>query len=193
MNTHLIFYAHPNKKGFCGEFLRAVEEHMQKKGHVYEVIDLYAIGYDPIMKNEEHYTSGGYEIASENKIFQEKITQATSLIFIYPTWWQNMPAILKGFVDRVFTARYAFRYVNDLPVGLLKGRKAVVFTSSGGPRVYTRFFAGDRAVKVLAKDVLAFCGIKTKCFPIGGARKLTDVKKKNIEKLVQKGMKFLSL
>lgn len=189
--TYMVVYAHPHRRGFSGEFLRCVEDRLRNDNADYEIIDLYANGYDPVLKENEHYTSGGREIASENHLMQDKIMQATHIVFIYPTWWQNMPAILKGFVDRVFVAHFAFKYVNNLPLGLLKGRKAVIFTSSGGPRIYTRIFAGDRAVKVLVDDVLKFCGIKAKGFPLGGARELTDKKKKEVAQLVQKGMDYL--
>jgi NAD(P)H dehydrogenase (quinone) len=113
------------------------------------------------------------------------------LIFIYPVWWQNMPAILKGFVDRIFVARFSFVYENALPKKLLKGRRAIVLTSSSGPRIYSYFFKGDRAIKVLTKDMLEFCGIKSKGFMIGIARDLNNKKKRKIEKMVSRGLKFL--
>jgi NAD(P)H dehydrogenase (quinone) len=164
---------------------------LTKRERDYELIDLYTIDYDPRLREEEHYTSGNYVISEENKIFQKKIAEAKYLIFIYPTWWQNMPAILKGFVDRVFTPRFAFRYVHNLPFGLLKGRRAVVLTSAGGPRFYTRLFTRDRAMTVLVKDVLRFCGIKTKGFGIGNARSMTEKQKAKIDKIVKKAVKYL--
>ncbi len=192
MEKTVIIYSHPNKSGFCGEFLAQCITQLKELQCDHVIIDLYAIGYDPALKNEEHYTSGGYVVSEENKHFQKVITDAKNLIFIYPTWWQNMPAILKGFIDRVFTSRFAFKYVHNLPIGLLKGRRAIIFTSAGGPRIYTRFFTSDRAVKVLKKDVLTFCGIKTRSFPLGGARGSAELKKKKITRLVQKGLQFLT-
>ncbi len=192
MKKTIIIYAHPNKKGFCGKILSQAIEQLKKQETDFDIIDLYEIGYDPIMANEEHYTSGGYNISEENKKFQEMITEAKNLIFIYPTWWQNMPAILKGFIDRVFTMRFAFTYESGRPVGLLKGRNAVVITTSGGPRVFSRFFAGDRAIKVLTKDTLRFCGFKTKGLAIGGAQgDLNDQKMNEIKNKVQKALHFL--
>lgn len=191
MKKTIIIYAHPNKNGFCGKIFSQTIKQLEAQGIDFSIIDLYAIGYNPVMKNEEHYTSGGYKISQENKKFQDMILEAKNLIFIYPTWWQNMPAILKGFMDRVFTARFAFKYKNKMPLGLLKGRNAVVITTSGGPRIFSRFFAGDRAIKVLTKDTLRFCGFKTRSIAVGNAKKLNDKKIQEIQNKVKKAVRFL--
>lgn len=191
MTQTIIIYAHPNKRGFCGEILRSVIQKITEQGHTYEIVDLYMIDYDPRLADREHYTSGGYEISEENKRFQKMIADAKYLIIIYPTWWQNMPAILKGFFDRVFTSRFAFRYVNNLPIGLLRGRRAIVLTSAGGPRAYSRFFTGDRAINVVVKDILRFCGIRAKGYGIGGARAFDEIQKGRIEKIVKKALRYL--
>jgi NAD(P)H dehydrogenase (quinone) len=189
MEKTLVIYTHPNKKGFCGKILDHVERELKKKNASYELIDLYAINYDPVLKDHEHYTSGGYDVSDENKKFQEMITNAKNLIFIFPTWWQGPPAILKGFIDRVFTARYAFKFKGYIPIGLLKGRRAIIITSQGGPRIYQWLVTGDRAIKAIKKDVLEYCGIKTTSYAIGNARDLTDRKKHEIHKKVKKALK----
>ena len=191
MYRTMIIYAHPNKNGFCGEMLLCVLRDLDVRQETYDLVDLYEINYDPVMKNEEHYTSGGYQVSEENKKFQQMITDATHLIFIYPTWWQNMPAILKGFADRVFVSRFAFRYIHNLPFGLLKGRRAVVLTSAGGPRIYSHLIIGDRAMKVMVKDVLRFCGMRAKGFGVGGARVLDERGKKKVDKTVRRAMRYL--
>ena len=187
----LIIYAHPNKLGFSGYFLKSIQEKLEKEKIKYEILDLYAMSYDPVLKKEEHYTTGNHKISDQNKEIQEKIKEAKQLIFIYPIWWQNIPAILKGFLDRIFTPRFAFRYVNNFPKGLLKNKKAVIFTHTAGPRIFTKLIAGDRGLKVLGKDTLSFCGIKTKGFILSGARKLDEDKKNKINKIIKKGLKFL--
>ena len=191
MQKTLVIYAHPNKIGFCGKILSEVIEYLKKRNGDFEIIDLYAINYDPILKNDEHYTSGGYEISDKNKKFQKMIYEAKNIIVIYPTWWQGMPAILKGFFDRVFTSRFGFEYKNNIPIKLLKGRRAIVITTTGGPRWYTYFFVRDRSVKCLSKDILSFCGISTKSFVIGDARELNKEKVREIKKIVSKSLKFL--
>jgi NAD(P)H dehydrogenase (quinone) len=191
MSDTLLVYAHPNQAGHCGFFLQELKRELEQRKESYEVLDLYARGYDPVLKPDEHYSSGHRNVTPQNKEIQAKIKDAKRLIFIYPVWWQNMPAILKGFVDRVLVAGFAFQYAGKMPKGLLQGRKAIVFTSSGGPRFFTRFLAGDRALKVMVKDTLGFCGIATQGFSVGAAGELTEKNKVAIAKTVRRGLAFL--
>jgi putative NADPH-quinone reductase len=73
MQKTLVIYAHPNKKGFCGEIFFANRFELENQEVDFEVLDLYEINYDPVLKDSEHYTSGGYEISQKNKEIQEKI------------------------------------------------------------------------------------------------------------------------
>ncbi len=192
MSKLLIIYAHPNRIGHHGYFLKQIEAQLAVRQYAdYEVIDLYALHFNPVLNDEELYSAGRYAISPENLSFQEKITAADYLLFIYPTWWQNMPAILKGFIDKVFTSRFAFVYKNGLPVGLLKGKKAAVFTATGGPRIYSRIFKRDRVIKILTKDVLSFSGIKSRGFMIGSANKLDDKNMKKLGAAAQKVLQYL--
>lgn len=186
----LIIYAHPNKEGHCGYILQNVIEGLQEKNIEYELLDLYAMHYDPILKPEEHYTSGHREISLENQKLQEKIKQESKFIFIYPTWWNSAPAILKGFTDRIFTSRFAFYYEKGLPKSLLSG-KAAVMTSTGSPRLISKLYFKDGSVKFLTRDVLKFCGIKSKAFVIDRATKFTDNQKTKIAHKVKAALEYL--
>ncbi|MGM0442206.1 MAG: NAD(P)H-dependent oxidoreductase [Elusimicrobiota bacterium] len=186
-----IIYAHPNREGHCGYFLKNIIKKLDNKDISYELLDLYREGFDPVLKPEEHYTSGHKEVSQRVKEIQDKIKDNDRLIFIYPTWWQNMPAILKGFLDRVFIPGFGFYYKGIFPKGLLKGKKAAIFTSTGAPRIFTKLFAADRSIKVLKKDLLKLCGIKAKAYVVPSARELNEKNKKKIEKLIDKGLKYL--
>ncbi|MGM0568861.1 MAG: NAD(P)H-dependent oxidoreductase [Elusimicrobiota bacterium] len=187
----IIIYAHPNREGHCGFFLSSLEEKLKKQDIGYELIDLYRDNFGPVLKPSEHYTSGHKEIAPEVLDIQKKIRDSEKLVFIYPTWWQNMPSILKGFIDRVFTPNFAYKYERKLPRGLLKGKKALILTSTGAPRILTKMTSADRSVKVMKKDVLKFCRIKAKAFVVDKALKLSDSQKSKIEMKVERGMKYL--
>lgn len=186
----IIIYAHPNKTGHNGYCLKKVIESLDSKNIKYKLIDLYALHYNPVLSQEE-LTLQGKKSSSQIKTFQKDISDSKQIIIIYPTWWQNVPAILKGFFDRVFSAGFAFKYKGHFPVGLLKGKKAVVITSTGGPAIFSKVIKCSRSLKVVTSDTLEFCGIKTKGYTIGSARKLTDSQKKKIDKIVNKGMKFV--
>jgi len=191
MPKYLLVYAHPSHDGHCGFLLDCVQKKLRDQKADFEIIDLYAVAYDPVLKNTELYSSGRKEISAENLNFQEKIKAADRLLFIYPTWWQNMPAILKGFLDRVFSSHFGFIYKNGLPVGLLTGKKAAAFTASGGPAFYTRFFTNSSSLKVLLKHTLKFCGMATKGFLIGNARELEKNKNK-LDKIADKILQYLA-
>ena len=113
----LIIYAHPKTEGHCSTILYEVKKVMKEKKKKYDLIDLYKIKYDPILHDEEHYTAGeGHrKVSKENKKFQKMIKDTNELIFIYPIWWGSMPAILKGFIDRVFTSHFAYQYKGPIP------------------------------------------------------------------------------
>jgi len=192
MSKILVFYAHPNKDGHSGFFLKELIKKFDKTNKEYEIIDLYDLGYNPVLLPGEHYTSGHKAVSRQNKEIQEKISKAKKLVFIYPTWWQNIPAILKGFIDRIFVPDFAFAYKGSVPIGLLKNKKAVVFTNSSGPRFYTKFLAGDHAIKAVVKDTLLFCGIKAKAYAIGSALQLSESNKKKIKSCIEKGLKYLN-
>ncbi|MBU1557664.1 NAD(P)H-dependent oxidoreductase [Patescibacteria group bacterium] len=188
----LIIYAHPETPGHAPETLNQVELKLKKTSSEYEVIDLYKIGYNPVLQNDEHYTTGNRNISQQNIEIQNKINQSENLIFIYPIWWGTMPAILKGFFDRILTRGFAFSMGNHgIPNKLLKGKKAVVFTSSGSP--YILYLLSNLSKTLIKNKILGFCGIKTKVFQVYSANKLDEKNIQKIKKNVDKGFKFLDL
>lgn len=189
MSKYLIIFANPRHDGHGGYLLNQVETAFQAYGADFETIDLYRIGYDPILKATELYSIGNSHIDAQNIEFQEKIRAASSLLFIYPTWWQSPPAILKGFIDRVFTSGFAFKYYYGLPVGLLKNKKAAAFTSSGGPSFY-QFITGNPALKVLLKYTLAFSGMRTRGYALGRASRLEE-NKAELDRIAKRIVKYL--
>lgn len=186
----LIIYAHPNKSGHSGLILEEVIAVLNKKNHSYKILDLYEMNYNPVMHENEHYTSGGRDIAPENLEIQKLIKKNDKFVFIYPTWWNSMPAILKGFMDRVLVARFAFKFKGKFPVKLLSG-KAAVFSTTGGPRVFSKFFVKDRGLKIIVKDTLRYCGIRAKGYSIGNSNKLTEKQRMKVRKMVERGMRYL--
>jgi NAD(P)H dehydrogenase (quinone) len=186
----LIVYAHPKTVGFCSAILDRILSELKNANILSEVIDLYSINYDPILKSKEHYTSGNKEVSSQNKDFQQKISDCDRLIIIYPVWWNGPPAILKGFFDRVLTPGFAYRFNKGIPEKLIK-KRCSVFLTHGGPDFFTTFILQDRGAKIVTKDTLGFCGIKTKFFKLGNCRRFDKKADEKIQKLVEKGVKYL--
>ena len=92
----------------------------------------------------------------------EKIKWADHLVWIHPVWWGGLPAIAKGFIDRLFLPGFAFQYRKNSVWWdkLLAGRTAHIITTLDQPSWYYRFAFGRPSVNQLKKSTLEFCGIK---------------------------------
>jgi len=141
--NNLIIYAHPNKNGHCGKYLEEVEFYLKSQNLDYDIIDLYEESFNPVLGLNEFYINNKDLKMSDDVLdYQKKISEYYNIIFIYPNWWNGVPAILKGFFDRVLVPEFAYKYLNGLPIGLLKDKKAIVLTSTGGPKIYDFFLWG---------------------------------------------------
>ncbi|MEM4755537.1 MAG: NAD(P)H-dependent oxidoreductase [Candidatus Woesearchaeota archaeon] len=190
----LIIYAHPKKSDCHAAYtLEKITAGLKAKALPYTLIDLYAEGFNPALSEQElGKQEGTYALDPQVASYQKKIKEADILIFIYPIWWNSMPAILKGFFDRVFTARFAFYYYKGIPRPLLKGKKAFVFVTTGAPKLLSFIFMGNRFVPAIAKDILSFCGISSTVYHTGSARALTEVQKAAITKKVNSMLKKIA-
>ena len=191
MHKYLIIYAHPSHDGHNGYMLKAISKLLEEKSANFKVIDLYKINWNPSLKDDELYSSNRRAVAPETKALQEDIKSASRLIFIYPTWWQNMPAILKGFFDRVFVSLFGFTYKKIIPVGLLKGRRAAAFTTTSGPGLFF-LLIGRPSLRLVTRYILFFCGITSKGFFLAGAKgRNLEKNKLKLDKIAKRIVRYL--
>lgn len=155
----LIIYTHPSPASFCHALTEVFAKGLKKSKHEFEVLDLYKAGFNPVLSETEVRAHSGDEVSAEIKSYQDKIRWAETLVFIFPTYWFRGPAMLEGFIDRVFTAGFAFKYVKSMPKGLLPDKKAVVIQTYGGPGFYYRLLMAMIPWRRF-RAVLRFCGIK---------------------------------
>ena len=131
----LVVYAHPAEDSFQCALHRLVVKTLIESGHDVDDCDLYAEQFQPVLRSAEHRA---YNNPDANRAFaQEEITRllrSEGLVLIFPTWWYGMPAILKGYFDRVWLPGTAFKLVNGRTRPLLQNivRFAVV-TTYGSP------------------------------------------------------------
>ena len=127
----MIIYAHPNPRSFNAAIAAVVREEAGKKGAPVKFKDLYAMNWDPLLKGRdfEGYQSGN--LPADIKTEQDDLRWADSVIMIAPIWWTGVPAILKGYIDRVFSNGFAFEYTAAGPRGLLTGKTGLLITTSG--------------------------------------------------------------
>lgn len=157
----LIVYAHPNPKSFNHAVLEKVKQGLQEADHTFTVIDLYEDQFNPILKFDENFKRRNLKDDSETEWYRTQLKQADHYIFIYPIWWSGMPAILKGFFDRVFASGFAYVYEGVMPKGLLVGKSSWVIYSLDSPSWFERVIRGSVEWKVIKSSILNFCGIRS--------------------------------
>ena len=179
----VIIYTHPWNKSYNFAILQILIEGLAQKGHTIDLIDLYKEKFDPVLsKKELSYYSQGKLVDQKIGEYQKRIEQADHIFFIFPVWWYDVPAILKGFLDRVLLKNWAYEYS---PAGIPKGKlgfikKATVITTMKSPGWYYWLMYGNSIRNSFIKGTLKFCGIK----------KIKWIKMGNIENIGIKKRKF---
>ncbi len=159
----LVIYGHPNPASLNAAIKDRVVETLRAGGHEVSVRDLYKEGFDPVLAAEDFQQMRQGKARADVAQEQAAIRAADLVVFVFPIWWFNLPAVLKGYVDRVLS--YGFAYAADPTtkqiVGLLKDKKAVLINTTGGPEVHYEQ-GGMRAVltKTVDEGIFAFCGMK---------------------------------
>jgi NAD(P)H dehydrogenase (quinone) len=148
----LVLYAHPDPESFCAALHRKVVGALTRAGHEVDDCDLYAEGFDPVLSYEERVA---YLDVPRNRGTVEdhvrRLERAEGLVLVFPVWNFGFPAILKGFLDRVFLPGVSFRLVDGLATPNLTHLKVLVaVTSYGAPR-WRAFLLGDPPRKVVMR------------------------------------------
>ena len=162
----LIIYSHPNPESFNHAILEAVLDGLAEAGHTSDVIDLYEMGFDPCLKVEDFVKIRSGSNSDDVLSHQARVSDADVLVFIHPNWWGSMPAILKGWIDRVFSMGYAYGF--DPEIGEIKGllgiTKAIVLTTCGSSEEFS--LCMDAFHDTWSIKILQFCGIPEVDFKI---------------------------
>jgi NAD(P)H dehydrogenase (quinone) len=155
--TALVVFAHPLRGSLCGRLADVCVEALAAAGHDVELLDLYDRGFDPRLTPAERtaYYADRPE-ASEVPGHATALAQADVLVFIFPTWWFGPPAMLKGWIDRVFAPGVAFGHAEDFgPIvpKLDRLRHAAVVTTLGSPW-WVDWFVMRRPVRRMFKTAV---------------------------------------
>jgi NAD(P)H dehydrogenase (quinone) len=179
---------HPNKDSFGNALADTYQLGAGKANAEIRRTNLADLDFDPILHK-------GYNeiqpLEPDLQKVQEDILWAEHLVFVYPIWWGNLPALVKGFVDRVFLPGFAFKYRENSPWWdqYLKGKSARLITTADAPNFYFNWIVGKPAHKAMKKATLEFCGIKpVKITSFGSVRFADEAKRKNwLEKVERLG------
>ena len=170
----LIIFAHPDPASFDATLCDRTISELTAQGHSVQLSDLYDMRFRPVVLPDDftdrnmptrfnlhaeqaHAVQHG-TFAPDILAEQRKVAWADTLIFIFPLWWYSLPAIIKGWFDRVMA--YGFAYG---PGGDLMGRRALLVTTTGGPpRPFTpeKQHAINQLLDHVQRGMLHFCGLR---------------------------------
>ena len=151
-----IILATNNEKSFSKEIVNKLIDILTQNKVQYEVIDLYKDNFNPVMTKEQGETDD--ELV---KKYQKHLKESDEIILVFPLWFNNVPAILKGFFDKVFLKEFAFTEENNKPKGLLNNIKSgLVISTSESNSGYLTEELNNPIETVVVKGTLGVCGIE---------------------------------
>jgi len=158
---NLIVYAHPNSGSVNHFFKQTVLESLQDSGEEIAVRDLNEINFNPVLSLEDMNGQRMGKVADDVQTEQDFITWADRIIFIYPIWWTGMPAIMKGYIDRVFSYGFAYRYDQGVQKGLLTGKKTIIINSHGKSNAEYEAMGMDKALALTSDTgIFTYSGLE---------------------------------
>ncbi len=158
---HALIIAHPNPRSFVSSLALAYGEAAEGLGHKTIMRDLYGMAFDPCLKADEIPTSAGF--APRADVVGERVILRDIDVFalFYPFWLNAPPAMMKGYLDRVFGMGFAYGKGKSGSEPLLRGRRLISFTTSGAPTEWVMKTGAWEAVRTLFDEhVAAVCGMQ---------------------------------
>lgn len=182
----LIILGHPDKKSLCSALADSYEKGAREKGGDVMRINLSDLSFNSNLRN-------GYRLAQNLEPdlveAQNQIKWANHIVIIFPVWWGSVPALLKGFLDRVLLPGFAFKYREHSSNWdkLLSGKKARLIVTSDSPSwwLYLHYF--HPAVNMMKKSVLEFCGVSP--VTVMSFDSIKEASEKRIEGLLYKAFR----
>jgi NAD(P)H dehydrogenase (quinone) len=157
----LIIYAHPNPRSFNQAILETVDDALRERGHATRIHDLYQMQFRAVLDGEDLLRNWRGDLAPDTRREQDAVQWAQGLVLIYPIWWFGPPAILKGWIDRVFTRKFAFDFGPGGMKGLLTHEQALILNTLGGDEgTYQQERWHELLVRPMAEGVLGACGVR---------------------------------
>jgi NAD(P)H dehydrogenase (quinone) len=179
---HVVVICHPRRKSFTQTIGRHYAQALEALGHDVAVRDLYRLHFDPVLGERELPDAEKRLVPGAVRREQRQLAEAGAVAFFYPLWWAFMPAMMKGYIDRVLSSGFAYDIKNDRMVGRLSGKKAIIFTSSGADMAYLRRSKQWRSMRLLEEDnILSLCGVEL-LGHVHFASVVPDLPKRSVEK-----------
>lgn len=158
---HAVIATHPLAKSFTLAVANAYCDALRQKGHEANLRDLYRMNFAPTLSSDELPKPGGFSPNADVLEERRLLARVEVFAFFYPFWMNAQPAMMKGYIDRVFGMGFAYGAVGGNNVPLLKGRKMISFTSSGAPTEWVvESGAWDAARRLFDRHFAEVCGLE---------------------------------
>jgi len=154
-----VIIGHPDPESYCHALGQAYIRGAEAGGATVRLLDLAAMKFSPILQYGYRKRT---ELEPDLVQAREAILQADHLVWVYPIWWGTMPALMKGFIDRVFLPGFAFTSAPDSLVvqKLLKGKTARLLVTMDSPSWYYRLALQRAGHVIMKRGILQFSGIR---------------------------------
>jgi NAD(P)H dehydrogenase (quinone) len=160
----LVVYCHPNPESLVAAARDRTLAGLQAAGHEIRLTDLYADGFEPAMSAGERLTHAEPGVTADLQSYADDLAWAQALVLVYPTWWSGQPAMLKGWIDRIWVAGVAW----ELPEGgnvlrplLHDLRRLVVVTTHGSSKLINSL-QGEPGKRTATRSIRAMCSKRTR-------------------------------
>ena len=191
----LVVATHPLNDSLCKQLAEKVVGWLQAAGHDVVVGDLYAQKFDPVLSVAERgsYYSASYE-QSQVKDYVKRLQEAEALVLLFPTWWFSMPAMLKGWFDRVWGPGIAYDHASDMKSitpRLNNLKKVLVVTTLGAPRWVDWLVLRQPVKRTLKHAILETCAKNSKLefFSLYDSESLDEQKIEKFKDRIEKALK----
>lgn len=190
----LTVYCHPSKKSFTYKVFESLLKGLDTSAHNVMVSDLYEMGFQTDMTEAEYEREGFAKLEmplpDDIKAEHQKIQQADCIIFIYPVWWSDCPAKLKGWFDRVYSVGYAYGYDQEgnKQIKMKKQKLGLVLCTAGHPNEFLKETGMAESMrKVMVEDRLGQRFINKQMFILGGTLEIEKVQGRHLKKAFEIG------
>lgn len=159
MKKVLVILGHPSSDSFNNALAEKYTEGARAAGKEVRLLKLGELNFDPILRFGFKQQQA---LEPDLQQAQEAIKWADHLVFVFPTWWGTLPALLKGFIDRTLMPGYAFKYRPNSPWWdkFLTGRSARIITTMDSPAFYNWLMYRSANIRGLKVATLEFCGVR---------------------------------
>ena len=153
-----VIVGHPAADSWCGALADSYAAAARAGGHEVRMVHLAQLDFDPSLHEGYRQIQA---LEPDLLAAQATVAWAEHLVIAYPIWWGSVPALLKGFLDRILLPGFAFKYRpgKAFPEQLLRGRSAQLLVSMDTPPWYFRWVYRMPGIVQLKKTTLEFCGI----------------------------------